>query len=341
MLINIYKLGLLILTTVNFSCGNSDSESTKKNAEQSPTSPASADVTKKEGDELVEEKIPAATDDAVKEKEKEADETAAKKGCSKYPLVFHHGFMGGKKMGTFVGVEAQFKKRGCKVLATEVAAVNTADVRAKQLKTQIDAFMASTKATKVHIIAHSQGGLDARFAISKLDMAKSVASLSTISTPHRGTKLADMALDKTSPFAQKALVAMINMMGTKANSSTPDPDTMAAIKSMSVAYMESTFNSDVKDMPGVLYQSWGAQTGTGTKDKVKALLFIPNMILKSNGGMTDGVVEVESAKWGTYNGTLEADHLDLIGMQMLDFLSPFKHAKFLDTLVDELIKKQL
>lgn len=106
------------------------------------------------------------------------------------------------------------------------------------------------------------------------------------------------------------------MMGTKANSSAPDPDTMAAIKSMSVAYMESTFNSDVKDMSGVIFQSWGAQTGTGTKDKVKALLFIPNMILKSNGGMNDGVVEVESAKWGTYNGTLEADHLDLIGMQM-------------------------
>jgi hypothetical protein len=57
--------------------------------------------------------------------------------------------------------------------------------------------------------------------------------------------------------------------------------------------------------------------------------------------MNDGVVAVESSIWGTYNGTLDADHLDLIGMQMLDLLSPFRHSKFLDDLVDELMKKQM
>ena len=342
MLKNISKLGFLVLTTTYFSCGSSSGkESERNNATQSPTRPSSADISKKEvgpkgaSEPMDTSEIKESIDDEV------IDETKAEVGCTKYPLVFHHGFMGGKEMGTFVGVEAQFAKRGCKVLVTEVAAVNTAEYRAKQLKTQIEEFMASAGATKVHIIAHSQGGLDARYAISKLNLASSVASLSTISTPHRGTKLADIALDKTSPFAQKALVAMINMMGSKMNNSSPDPDTMAAIKSLSVSYMESTFNSEVKNVEGLLYQSWGAQTGSGTKDKVKALLFIPNMILKNNGGMNDGVVAVDSAKWGNYNGTIDADHLDLIGMQMLDFLSPFKHSRFLDGLVDELMKKQM
>jgi triacylglycerol lipase len=342
MLKNICKLGFLVLTTTHFSCGSSfGNESERGNTTQSPTRPSSADIAKKQA-------VPKGTSEPkntseIKESsdDKVTDETNAEAGCTKYPLVFHHGFMGGKKMGTFVGVEAQFEKRGCKVLVTEVAAVNTAEYRAKQLKTQIEEFMASIGATKVHIIAHSQGGLDARYAISKLNLASSVASLSTISTPHHGTMLADIALDKISPFAQKALVAMIDMMGSKMNDSSPDPDTMAAIKSLSVSYMEGTFNSEVRDIEGILYQSWGAQTGIGTKDKVKALLFIPNMMLKNNGGMNDGVVAVDSARWGKYNGTLDADHLDLIGMQMLDFLSPFKHSKFLDGLVNDLMKKKM
>jgi triacylglycerol lipase len=343
MLKNIYKFGILILTTAHFSCGNTDTkESSNEEAAQNPQPPSSADTKNETQNKVIEDKKPESKEGRSGEttdEDQEKDNTAT--DCPKYPLVFHHGFMGGKKMGTFVGVDAQFKKRGCKVLVTEVAAVDTAEVRAKQLKTQIDDFLTKTGAAKVHIIAHSQGGLDARYAISKLNLGDIVASLSTISTPHRGTKLADIALDKTSPLAQKALVAMINIMGTKANSSSPDPDTLAAIKSMSVSYMEGTFNNDVKDVSGVIYQSWGSQTGSDTKDKVKALLFIPNMILKNNGGMNDGVVAVDSAKWGTYNGTLDADHLDLIGIQILDFLSPFKHSKFLDGLVDDLIKKKL
>ena len=43
----------------------------------------------------------------------------------------------------------------------------------------------------VHIIAHSMGGLDARYMISRLDMADRVLSLTTIATPHRGSPFAD------------------------------------------------------------------------------------------------------------------------------------------------------
>ena len=46
---------------------------------------------------------------------------------------------------------------------------------------------------KVNIIAHSKGGLDARYAISKLGMAPYVASLTTMNTPHRGCRFVDYA----------------------------------------------------------------------------------------------------------------------------------------------------
>src|SRR5262249_5187529 len=41
-------------------------------------------------------------------------------------------------------------------------------------------------ARAVHVFAHSMGGLDARYMISRLGMAKRVLSLTTIATPHRG-----------------------------------------------------------------------------------------------------------------------------------------------------------
>src|SRR5215510_6280544 len=49
---------------------------------------------------------------------------------------------------------------------------------------------------KVHIIAHSMGGLDARYLLCNnlygLGALDRVVSLSTISTPHRGSQVADL-----------------------------------------------------------------------------------------------------------------------------------------------------
>src|SRR5262249_14838160 len=45
---------------------------------------------------------------------------------------------------------------------------------------------------RVHLIAHSMGGLDARYMITKLGMAPRIASLTTIGTPHHGSPIADV-----------------------------------------------------------------------------------------------------------------------------------------------------
>ena len=49
------------------------------------------------------------------------------------------------------------------------------------------------KNEKVNIIAHSKGGLDARYMISKLNMGEYVASLTMISSPHRRCKFVYIA----------------------------------------------------------------------------------------------------------------------------------------------------
>ncbi|MGC2697605.1 MAG: alpha/beta fold hydrolase [Candidatus Angelobacter sp.] len=66
--------------------------------------------------------------------------------------------------------------------------------RAKTLATEINRRFPDGE---IHIIAHSMGGLDSRYLLSKnlLGLAGRVKSLSTISTPHWGSPVADLVLD--------------------------------------------------------------------------------------------------------------------------------------------------
>ncbi len=66
----------------------------------------------------------------------------------------------------------------------------------REIADRIQQILKETGCGKVNIIAHSKGGLDSRYAISKLGMAPYVASLTTINTPHRGCEFADYLLGK-------------------------------------------------------------------------------------------------------------------------------------------------
>jgi triacylglycerol lipase len=118
-------------------------------------------------------------------------------------IVLAHGYPGFVKIGRldyFNGV-ADFLTNELKVrvLTPEVAPVGTIEERSKELGDQIEKEF---NGEKVHIIAHSAGGLDARRLISPQGGNRSdlVASLTTISTPHGGTSLAEVVLGLLEPF---------------------------------------------------------------------------------------------------------------------------------------------
>jgi triacylglycerol lipase len=337
----------ILFCLANFACGDQMADRSDRQQADEPSDPVKSPIETKSSDAVPGDDKKsggsegAGDNEGATEGEEQSDDgessekTYAAFSCPKYPLVFHHGFMSGGKAGGFRGIKEMFSKKGCAYLETEVAAVQTATYRAGQLKTQVEAFLKKTGAAKVNIVAHSQGGLDARYMISKLGLAGQVASLSTIGTPHRGTAVADTAMESTGPLAKKALSAMLNLMGRTINSNTQDPDTMAAVESLTEKNMVA-FNADVPDAAGVYYQSWGGQSGAGTKDALKALLVISHTMLSGKSGANDGVVAVSSAKWGEYRGTLDADHLDQIGYKLLDFKSPFQAADFYGQLAGEL-----
>ena len=194
----------------------------------------------------------------------------------KYPLVFHHGFMdSSSKREENAAVNAAAKKSGAtKIYYTEVSPANTIEFRAIELAKQIDEILAATKAAKVNILAHSFGGLDARYLISTLGYEDKVATLSTLSTPHRGTPVADAIIEYSPANATDWLESIFNYAGTLFNSSSEENsiDVIAAFENLTEEYMVNTFNPANPDSEDVVYQSWAGVSGFGTGHSIKKVL---------------------------------------------------------------------
>lgn len=113
----------------------------------------------------------------------------------------------------FKGIKNRLESHGFQVFHPNQDFAGPVDLRAEQLKARIIEILATTGAPKVHIIAHSMGGLDARHMIVDKGMADRVASLTTIGTPHLGTILADHVIDHGGFLLKEGLRTVINLDG--------------------------------------------------------------------------------------------------------------------------------
>jgi len=269
--------------------------------------------------------------------------------ATKYPIILHHGLFGFRQLlfvEYFHQVPKTLREAGFDVYTTEAYAFGEIDQKSRELADQIDHVLKLTGKDKVNIIAHSMGGLDARKVISVLGYEDKVASLSMIGTPHRGSYIADLvtgvgdALTKSKVEMEELEEVMVKLFV----SHNPDKglimDALGAVSNLTQDFLNNTFNSNVVDSPKVYYQSWSGRTGraleTDKKDVVDGLLWGTYGILKQHDGENDGMVALESAKWGNYRGVLEADHLDMIGFFMGDTSVYFDHKEFYKNIALEL-----
>jgi triacylglycerol lipase len=161
----------------------------------------------------------------------------------------------------------------------------------------------TTQPQPVNIIAHSLGGLDARYMISRLKHpAIRVASLTTIATPHRGSPVADYFVEKgAGPIYLPRLYGLIERTGLGTE----------AFEQLSTRFLTTEFNPATPDLAGVRYFSYGADIGG--KPPLLSLFRFPHGLIARREGANDGLVSVESSRWGEYQGTLDGvGHLDLI-----------------------------
>jgi triacylglycerol lipase len=219
----------------------------------------------------------------------------------RHPIVLLHGLGGfdslelrGTRHDYFRGVRERLVTLGGQIHAFPVGPLASIEQRAAELAehlTQLDC-------RRVNLVAHSMGGLDARYAIARLGLDRRVASLTTLGTPHRGTPLADVAHGLLQ--GKLGLGKLCDRAGLRFD----------ALADLTTARM-ARFNQEIPDARGVDYGCYLASIKGGF-DEVNALLW-PTYLYLSRLGENDGVVPVSSQPWGEVMGQISADHWAQIG----------------------------
>jgi triacylglycerol lipase len=206
----------------------------------------------------------------------------------RHPVVLAHGVLGfdeialgGQRHRYFRNIADRLQALGGEFHHPRVPATGGVKERAGHLA----ALIRSLPEGRVNVVAHSMGGLDARYAISRLGLEDRVASLVTIGTPHLGTPLADLALKGIPASAVRALTDL----------------TVSALE---------RFNRDVPDVEGVAYCSVTAHSDLL---ETNPLLWPSHAYLSQKSGRNDGLVPASSQRWGTVIREVEADHWAQIG----------------------------
>jgi triacylglycerol lipase len=222
------------------------------------------------------------------------------------PIILHHGIfgIGNFRVGPIYvpffrgGIERALAERGHPLIATRVHPTAGVADRAWQLKESILRQLADRQLEDrpVLIIAHSMGGLDARYMISRLGMEKRVRALLTISTPHRGSSFADWVMLH---LGQRLRVAqLVASLGLN----------WRAVFDLTCQECQR-FDEQVPDSPTVRYFSVSAAQPPRLMPK---FLLLSHRIIAAAEGDNDGLVSVASSTWKTHLGTWPADHFHLI-----------------------------
>ncbi len=239
---------------------------------------------------------------------------------TRYPLVMVHGigFRDLRYFNYWGRIPGELKRNGATVYYGNQEALGTIVYNAEDIRKRILQIREETGCEKVNVIAHSKGGLDARYAISKLGMAPYVASLTTMNTPHRGCRFVDYACGL--PDGLYRLVACY-FDRTFSRLGDRNPDFYTATHQFSTRESER-FNQQVPDALEVYYQSY---TSKMKHPWSHLLLCIPYCMIRPLEGDNDGLVSVNSAKWGEFQGifsnvhTRGISHGDIIDLKREDY----------------------
>jgi triacylglycerol lipase len=258
-------------------------------------------------------------------------------------IVLASGFLVPQQIGQIIeyfrDVPSHLEAKGHRVLAHKVPVVASCKVRAKALA---DSIPAKFNNDPVHIIAHSMGGLDARMMIGEnmngLGEKGRIVSLTTLSTPHQGSPLADLLAGKgpddlRRPLFDKLASAGIDIRGLRDLTSDVD----------------GTLPDVPKDFPHIHCRSYAASGRGGSQPTTYLLLPGYLYIRQQTGQDNDGAVAVGSATYGEFKGAWPCDHFQIVGHNFdapsllrslgraLGFGSPeFDHLARFDEIVDEL-----
>lgn len=224
---------------------------------------------------------------------------AARRGknicATKYPLLLVHGvFFRDRKVFNYWGrIPAALQLNGAVIYYGNQQSALCVKDSAAELSARIKEIVEETGCEKLNIIAHSKGGLDSRYALSQLDCGKYIASLTTINTPHRGCIFVENLFNNIPENMRNKMADAYNAASRVVGDT--NPDFLAAVGDLRESRC-AEFNRTVPDYEGIFYQSVGSVTKSAKGSRFPMDVSYP--FVKKYDGENDGLVSVESMKWG-------------------------------------------
>ncbi|KAG1822670.1 Alpha/Beta hydrolase protein [Suillus subaureus] len=300
----------------------------------------------------------------------------------RFPIVLCHGLYGFDVRGpaAFPSLRMHYwanvlnilkKKVGADVIVTAVPGTGSIASRAENLDRLLQE---KARGRGVNFMAHSMGGLDCRHLITHVQPSEyTPLSLTTISTPHRGSPFMDWCatniglgrrpqeemFKKTTEIQEQSMSEKETTTEKRETSfslslaSLPSSFTTLllsildspAYANLTSSYLNNVFNPATPNDPRVKYFS---VTGRTADMSIWHPLCLPKMVLDElereekerlrrqhtdSGDIhapltweqddqwgNDGLVTVQSARWGEFLGTMEGcDHWEIRGARGLEF----------------------
>lgn len=231
---------------------------------------------------------------------------------TKYPIILVHGIAvkDFKFFKAFGRIEKRLKNAGYTVYTAPVDGFGTIENNAEQLKSFIRIIMVNEQTDKVNIIAHSKGGLDAKYMIENLGMDNTVVSLTTLCTPHKGSPMASYIL-KYPRGLLKFIAFWINLWykiwGDK------HPDCLTVCEQL----QKRDYNEVINFSDRVYCQSFSTTMERSRDDFIMGIPFMFTRYLEKD--FSDGLVSVESSKFANYRGNCISEsvsHTEIVGFAM-------------------------
>lgn len=247
------------------------------------------------------------------------------------PVILVPGFMGQRNIEAigpyFYGVAEALREDGIDVTAIAPPPVAGSEERGAYLGHAIDDVLRRTGATHVIVIAHSQGGVDVRAAIDA-GYAEKIAAVATLSAPHHGTEVADVALALPRSIVRATLAGLHARFESEQHMRATEPAPDAALISLSTRGMRA-FNARHPSTQGVPFFSLASLSGPDVDgscaggawgpprkiDTLHPMLVVGRAMIASAAGdiSNDGVVPTRSMRWGKFLGCIPGDHADWMG----------------------------
>lgn len=262
---------------------------------------------------------------------------------TKYPILMVHGvFFRDIRFFNYWGrIPRELMKNGAQIYYGNQQSAASVAVCGSELAERIRQIISETGCGKLNVIAHSKGGLDMRYAISKCGAAEYVASLTTIDTPHRGCLFADYLLKKAPKSLRDFIAGKYN--GALKKLGDASPDFIGAVTDLTAEKCLER-NMDLPDSGQVYYRSVAAAMRGAYSARFP--LNLTYRLVRHFDGENDGLVSIDSAMWGEVyrilrmKGRRGISHGDLIDLNR-ENIKEFDVREFYVNLVNSLKEKGL